>query len=241
MDHLSRLESDSVHVIREAFNRLRRPAMLWSLGKDSNVMLWLARKAFLGHVPFPVIHLDTEEEFPETYAFRERFGREWGLQLIADICPPVDDMDPTLPPATRFAARKSAGLKQCLAGYVLDGILVGIRRDEQAVRAKERVFSPRDEEGAWPLRDQPPELWDQYNTDLRPGWHLRVHPLLAWTELDVWRYIARERIPPVPLYFARDGKRFRSLGERSTTKPVDSDATSVEEIVAERLRLDGYM
>lgn len=95
------------------------------------------------------------------------------------------------------------------------------------------MFSPRDEEVAWPLRDQPPEFWDQYNTDRRPGWHLRRHPLLAWTELDVWRYIAREGIPLVPLYFARDGMRFRSLGERSTTVPIASDASSVAEIIAE--------
>jgi sulfate adenylyltransferase subunit 2 len=264
VDHLSRLESDSVHVLREAFNRLRHPAMLWSLGKDSNVMIWLTMKAFFGRVPFPVVHLDTGDEFPETYAFRERYAAEWGLQLIADACPPLEAVDPSLPPATRFAARKSEGLKQCLANYGFDGIIVGIRRDEQAIRAKERVFSPRDGDGSWNLRDQPPEFWDQYNTGLRPGWHLRVHPLLPWTELDVWRYIARERIPLVPLYFARDGQRFRSLGEMSTTRPIKSDAASVQEIIAEllatrteerggrtmdheaedafeRLRADGYM
>ncbi len=231
--HLNALESQAIYILREAYSRRERVALLWSLGKDSNVLIWLARKAFFGRVPFPVVHIDTGAEFPEVYAFRERCSREWGLDLVAVDCPPLEAADPGLPPAARFAARKSLGLKRCLAAHDFDAVIAGIRRDEQAIRAKERVFSPRDEEGTWHFRDQPPELWDQYNTDLRPGAHLRVHPLLQWTELDVWRYVAREGIPLVSLYFARNGKRYRSLGEVGTTSPIASQAATIEDIIEE--------
>ncbi|MCA1975154.1 MAG: sulfate adenylyltransferase subunit 2 [Caenispirillum sp.] len=231
--HLDALESQSIFILREAYSRFSKLGMLWSLGKDSNVMIWLARKAFLGRVPFPVMHLDTGLEFPETYAFRERFTKEWKLDLIADACPPIEQTDPTLPPGSRLAARKSLGLKQALERYAFDGIIAGIRRDEQSTRAKERVFSPRGDDGAWDFRDQPPEFWDQYNTDFPPGTHVRIHPLLQWTEVDIWRYIQREGIPVVPLYFARNGKRFRSLGEEGITLPIDSDAATIADIIAE--------
>ncbi len=233
MNHLDALESQSIFILREVFNRFERPCMLWSIGKDSNVMIWLARKAFLGRVPFPVAHLDTGKEFPETYAFREKYVAEWNLELIDDPCPPIEQVDPTLPPASRFAARKSLGVKQAIEKYQFDGVIAGIRRDEQATRAKERVFSPRGDDGAWDFRDQPPEFWDQFNCDVPPGAHVRVHPLLHWTEVDIWRYIQREEIPVVPLYFARDGKRFRSLGEEGITFPIDSEAASIDDIIAE--------
>lgn len=233
MDHLDALESQSIYILREAFNRFNRLAMLWSLGKDSNVMIWLARKAFLGRVPFPVMHLDTGLEFPETYTFREQYSKEWNLQLIADSCPPIEETDPTLPPASRLAARKSLGLKQALERYGFEGIIAGIRRDEQATRAKERVFSPRGLDGAWDFRDQPPEFWDQYNVDFPPGTHVRIHPLLHWTEVDIWRYNKREGIPVVPLYFSIKGKRYRSLGEEGITFPIDSDAATIDAIIAE--------
>jgi len=232
-DHLAALESESIFILREAFSRIDRLAMLWSLGKDSNVMIWLARKAFFGRVPFPVVHLDTGAEFPDVYAFRDRYADEWGLELISDLCPPLEEADPTLPPASRFAARKSEGLKRCLSAYGFSGLIAGIRRDEQALRAKERVFSPRSPEGDWDFRDQPPEFWGQYNVTLPPGGHVRIHPLLAWTELDIWRYVARERVPVVPLYFAANGYRYRSLGEVGTTAPIASQAGTVEEIIAE--------
>jgi sulfate adenylyltransferase subunit 2 len=128
-------------------------------------------------------------------------------------------MDPTLPPAARAAARKTAGLKVLIAREGLKGILVGIRRDEQGTRGKERVFSPRDESGGWNYRQQPAELWDQYQTRVDARSHVRVHPLLHWTELDIWRYHRRENIPFVPAYLARDGKRYRSIGERNITTP----------------------
>ena len=233
MNALDRLESDSIYILREAYRRVDKLAMLWSLGKDSNVMIWLAKKAFLGQVPFPVAHLDTGLEFPETYAFRERYAREWGLELIADPCPPIEAVDPTLPPASRVAARKSLGLIDAIRRYGFTGIIAGIRRDEQATRAKERVFSPRGPDGAWDFRDQPAELWDHYNVSIPPGGHVRVHPLLHWTEIDIWRYIARENIPVVPLYFAQEGKRFRSLGEIGITVPIESSARTVDEIVTE--------
>ncbi len=264
MQRLDELEAQSIYILREAYNRIEPLAMLWSLGKDSNAMVWLARKAFFGHVPFPVLHVDTGRKFKEMYAFRKRYAVEWGLELLTEDCPPLEDVDDTLPPAARSAARKTAGLKQAVQKHGLNGLILGIRRDEQAVRAKERVFSPRDESGQWDFRDQPPEFWDQYKTDFPPGTHLRVHPLLQWTELDIWRYIKRENIPVVPLYFARKGQRYRSLGDQDITSPIESKASTVDEIIAEleatttseragramdheredafeRLRADGYM
>jgi sulfate adenylyltransferase subunit 2 len=233
MDHLDRLESQSVYILREAFNQIDRLAMLWSLGKDSNVMVWLAKKAFFGHVPFPVMHIDTGKKFPEMYAFREKYARDWHLNLITDDCPPVEETDASLPPAARSAARKTLGLKNAIAKYGFNGIIAGIRRDEESVRAKERVFSPRGSEGSWDFRQQPPEFWDYFNTNLPAGTHLRVHPLLHWTEIDIWRYIRREQIPIVDLYFARSGKRYRSLGDQDITSPVASTAATIDEIIAE--------
>lgn len=230
---LDALESQSVFILREAFSRLDRLALLWSLSKDSGVLVWLARKAFYGRVPFPVVHVDTGNKFPEMYAFRDRYAREWGLDLVVATCPPVEAIDPGLPPAARAAARKTAGLKALVSERDYRGLIVGIRRDEEATRAKERVFSPRDEDGRWDLRDQPVELWDHYRTEFPPGTHVRVHPLLHWTERDVWRYIAREGIPVVDLYFARDGRRYRSLGDRDITFPVASAADTIEAIIAE--------
>ncbi len=264
MTHLDALESQSIYIIREAFSRIGRLAMLWSLGKDSNAMLWLTRKAFFGRVPFPVLHVDTGRKFPEMYDFRQRYAEAWGLELMVAQCPPLDAIDPTLPPAARAAARKTAGLKAAIAEHGFAGIFAGIRRDEEAVRAKERVFSPRGEGSRWNFRDQPPEFWDQYMTAVPKGGHLRIHPILHWSELDVWRYIRREGIPVVDLYFARGGQRYRSLGDRDITQPVASEAATIDEVIAElelsrtseragramdheaedsfeRLRADGYM
>ena len=262
--HLDDLEARSIYILREAFNRIEPLGMLWSIGKDSNALLWLARKAFYGRVPFPVIQLDTEMELPEVYAFRDRLVPDWGLNLKVETCPPEAEMDQTLPPGARAAARKTAGLRQVMDRDRYRGMILGIRRDEQSTRAKERVFSPRNAEGAWDFRDQPPEFWDQYKTEFPDGTHVRIHPLLHWTELDIWRYTKREKIPVVPLYFARDGKRYRSLGEKNITFPVDSTADTIDAIIAElevtrtperagrsmdhesedafeRLRSDGYM
>lgn len=233
MNRLDEVEAQSIFVFREAFARLRRVALLWSLGKDSNVMIWLARKAFFGRVPFPVLHVDTGKKFPEMYAFRERFAAEWNLDLKVEPCPPLEAVDPTLPPAARSAARKTAGLKNAVEKYGFDGLIAGIRRDEEPTRAKERVFSPRGSEGGWDVRDQPPEFWDQFNAAPPPGAHLRIHPILHWTELDIWQYTRREGIPIIPLYLANNGKRYRSLGDTDITFPVESDAATIDEIVAE--------
>ncbi len=277
MDHLDRLESQSIYIFREAFRAIDKLAMLWSFGKDSNVMIHLARKAFFGRVPFPLIHCDTELEMDEVYAFRDRYAKEWGVHLISHICPPLEATDATLPHAARVASRKTLGLKEVIDQHGFTGIIAGIRRDEEATRAKERVFSPRGQEGQWDVKEQPPEFWDQFKTDFTPGTSLRIHPLLHWTELDIWQYIQREEIPIVPLYFARpyhqlDGRdfggkvmRFRSLGEKGITWPIESSADSLDAIIAElkttrvsersgrpmgadedessfeRLRADGYM
>jgi sulfate adenylyltransferase subunit 2 len=277
MDHLDKLEAQSIFIFREAFHAIDRLAMLWSFGKDSNVMIHLARKAFFGRVPFPLIHCDTELEMDEVYAFRDRYAKEWGVNLISHICPPIEATDPSLPHAARVAARKTLGLKEVIEKNGFVGIVAGIRRDEEATRAKERVFSPRGQEGQWDVKEQPPEFWDQFKTDFAPGTSLRIHPLLHWTELDIWQYIKRESLPIVPLYFARPynvfegrnlgGKimRFRSLGEKGITWPVESGAVTLDQIIEElrttkvsersgrpmgadedessfeRLRADGYM
>lgn len=233
MNDLDQLESQSIYILREAYHSIDRMALLWSIGKDSNALLWLCRKAFFGRVPFPVVQLDTDMELPEVYEFRDRIAREWDLDLRVEHCPPESEMDPTLPPNTRAAARKTVGLRNLLDHGNYQGVVVGIRRDEQATRAKERIFSPRTLDGAWDVKDQPAEFWDHYKTRFAEGTHVRIHPLLAWTEMDIWRYSKREDIPIVPLYFSRNGKRYRSLGEKNITFPVDSNASTIDEIIAE--------
>jgi len=264
LDALDALESQSVFILREALNKIDNPCVLWSPGKDSNVMLWLIRKAFFGQVPFLVVHIDTGRKFPEMYEFRDRHAVEWGLDFTSGECPPVEEMDPSLPAAARSAARKTAGLKRLIEQNGYTGVIAGIRRDEESTRAKERVFSPRGVTGQWDFRDQSPEFWDQFKTDFPPGTHLRIHPLLHWSEIDIWRYTQRENIPTIPLYFSRDGKRYRSLGDSDITFPIESNAADIAEIIAEleatsvpersgramdheaedsfeRLRADGYM
>lgn len=245
MNHLDRLEAESIFIFREAYNRIPKLAMLWSFGKDSNVMVWLARKAFFGRVPFPLIHCDTGLEMEEVYAFRDRYVKEWNIDFVSAECPPIEKTDATLPHAARVAARKTLGLKETIETRGWQGIIAGIRRDEEGTRAKERIFSPRSTEGAWDVKDQPPEFWGQYSSDIPPGGSIRIHPLLAWTELDIWQYIQREGMPIVPLYFAKPyhtlegrdfgGKmmRFRSLGEKGITWPLESSADTLEKIIEE--------
>lgn len=229
----SDLEARTIYILREAYNRVRPLGMLWSIGKDSTALLWMVRKAFFGRVPFPVILLDTGMELPEVYAFRDQLIKDWKLDCINHMCPPESDMDDTLPPATRSAMRKTEGLKTLLAQEKFRGVIAGIRRDEQGLRAKERVFSPRSADGAWDFKDQPAELWGQYKTEFPEGCHVRIHPILHWTEVDIWRYTRQENIPCVPLYFARGGMRYRSLGEKNITFPVPSNASNIDEIIRE--------
>jgi len=237
--YLDDLEAKTIYIIREAYNRVHPLGMLWSIGKDSTALLWMVRKAFYGRVPFPVILLDTGMEMDEVYAFRDWLIKEWDLDCINHDCPPEEEMDQTLPPATRSAMRKTEGLRTLLEEHQYKGIIAGIRRDEQGLRAKERVFSPRSLDGAWDFKDQPPEFWDQYKTEFPEGTHIRIHPILHWTEVDIWRYIKRENIPSCELYFARKdeetGKmmRYRSLGEKNITAPVESAASNIDEIITE--------
>lgn len=245
IDHLTRLESESIFILREAVRRVPKLAMLWSFGKDSNVLIHLARKAFFGRVPFHVIHCDTELEFEEVYAFRDRYVEEWNLHFISQLCPPVEKTDASLPHAARVAARKTLGLAEALKTHRFQGIITGIRRDEEATRAKERVFSPRSGDANWNIREQPPELWHYYSTYIPQGGSIRIHPLLGWSERDIWAYIKREQIPLVPLYFSKryevfEGRnfhgammRFRSIGERGITWPTPSNAATIDEIIAE--------
>ena len=266
MNHLDALESQSIFILREAFRTFDKLGMLWSIGKDSNAMLWLARKAFFGHVPFTVIHVDTSYKIPEMIAFRDRMAKEWKLDLIVGQNKDAlaAGMNHTKGRVVCCTALKTDGLKAIIDEHGFNGVIAGIRRDEEGTRAKERVFSPRGANAEWDFRDQPPEFWDQFKTDFAPGTHVRIHPLLHWTELDIWRYIRRENIPVVDLYFSKDGKRYRSLGCAPCTMPIVSEASNVDEIIVElettrqseragraqdqeaedafeRLRADGYM
>jgi sulfate adenylyltransferase subunit 2 len=245
LTQLQALEAKSIFIIREAFANIDKMAMLWSFGKDSTVLLWLARKAFFGNIPFPLIHCDTELEMAEVYAYREKYSAQWGINLHIEICPPLEETDATLPHDTRIAARKTLGLKNVTHKLSFKGIMAGIRRDEEGTRGKERVFSPRTSDANWDVKDQPPEFWGYYNTHIPKGATMRIHPLLHWSELDIWEYIALENIPIVPLYLAKpygkfEGKdfegemmRFRSLGERGITWPTPSEADTIEKIIAE--------
>ncbi|MFH1789410.1 MAG: sulfate adenylyltransferase subunit CysD [Candidatus Altiarchaeota archaeon] len=237
MDYLDELESNSIYVMREAYKKFRKLAMLWSVGKDSTTLICLARKAFYGRVPFPVIHIDTGRKFREMYEFRDRCVREWDLKLIVACKKDADERGIT--PKDKIACcdyRKTQALKDAISEHGFEALILGIRRDEHGVRAKERVVSPRDKDFSWNYKDQAPELWNQYKTKREGEQHLRIHPLLAWTEQDVWRYIKRENLPVNPLYFsgARErGKRYRSLGCECCTNPVESAAKTVDEIIAE--------
>jgi sulfate adenylyltransferase subunit 2 len=236
--HLDALESQSVYILREAYRKFKRLAMLWSIGKDSSVMLWLLRKAFFGYVPIPCVHVDTSYKIPEMIAFRDKLAKDWGLDLVVGRNQSALSRGQTFPNG-RITRVECCGLlkKDALQAVIEEkdyqAVIVGIRRDEEGTRAKERYFSPRDRNFEWNFRDQPPELWDQFKTDFDPGTHIRIHPLLHWTELNVWEYIHREQIPVVDLYFSRNGMRYRSLGCAPCTKPVRSDAHSVPLIIQE--------
>jgi len=259
MNSLDKLENQSIHILREAYSEFKQLCMLWSIGKDSTVLLWLARKAFFGHVPFPLIHIDTTYKIPEMIEYRDRLAREWRLDMIYGKNEAALKAKATFPDgnATRLEccrALKTEALVNTLNGswpryrlnhetgeYELDpnrepytGVIVGVRSDEEGTRSKERVFSARGANSHWDIGDQPPEFWNQYKTDFAPGTHVRIHPLLEWTELNIWEYIERENIPVVSLYFDQgDGTRYRSLGCAPCTKPVQSTAKSVRDIIEE--------
>jgi sulfate adenylyltransferase subunit 2 len=259
VDHLEHLESLGIHILREAYANFKSLCMLWSIGKDSTVLLWLARKAFLGHVPFPLVHIDTHFKIPEMIEYRDRLTKEWHLDMIYGENREALDAKQTYPDGnadrlTCCKLLKTEALKHTLSGqwpryrfnhilgrYEVDantepftGVIVGLRADEEGSRSKERYFSPRDRRSEWDIADQPPEFWNQFKTDFAPGTHVRVHPLLDWTELNIWEYIDREKIPTVSLYYNQgDGKRYRSLGCYPCTFPIDSKAKNPKEIIEE--------
>ena len=236
MTHLDRLENQSIFLLREAQHAFKNIAMPWSMGKDSNVLIWLCKKAFGGHIPFSLLHIDTTYEFPEMLAFRDWATKEYGLKLIVKINEEARARGvgyETHDPVTVTHELKSVALQQALGEYKWDALITGIRRDEDSTRAKERYFSPRNAQFEWEYKDQPPEFWGQFTTSVEAGEHVRVQPLLDWTETDIWRYIQRNNIPIPQMYFARDGKRYRSLGCWPITKPVESTASNIDEIIAE--------
>ncbi|NMC57910.1 MAG: sulfate adenylyltransferase subunit 2 [Candidatus Methanofastidiosa archaeon] len=236
MDHLDILESQSIYIIREAYKQYKDIASLWSIGKDSTTLMYLVRKAFYGKVPFPVIHIDTGYKFKEIYEFRDYLSKEWNFKVI--VAKNQEALDCGVGPKsgdklTCCTKLKTEALKQAIDKYKFKALLLGIRRDEHGIRAKERVFSPRNRYFEWDYKNQPPELWDQFKTKKEADEHLRIHPLLHWTEFDIWSYVQREKIPVVNLYFAKNGKRYRSIGCETCCEPVDSDADTIDKIVQE--------
>ncbi len=236
MDHLTRLENKSIFIIREAYYRFRNIAILWSVGKDSTTLLWLCRKAFFGKIPFPVIHIDTSYKFPEMYKFRDEYAKEWGLNLIVGKNEKQIKavMGPTKGAKLDCCNElKTNALKQTIAKHGFKALILGIRRDEHGIRAKERVFSPRDDNFKWNYENQPAELWDQYKSTVEEDNHFRIHPILHMTELDIWKYVKREGIPITELYFSKDSKRYRSIGCVPCCSPVESTAKNVDEVIYE--------
>ena len=232
---LKELENKSLYILREVTAEFNNPAVLWSTGKDSTVALWLCRKAFFGKIPFPVIHIDTGHKLKSMYAFRDTLAREWGFELL--IAKNEDALKRKVNPSDGHfeccTQLKTQALMQLLEVKKFDALILSIRRDEHGIRAKERYFSPRDAEFKWNYKDQPLEMWDQYQSVTGNKTHTRVHPILHWRELDVWEYVKDENIPVNPMYYSKDGKRFRSLGCEPCTNTIDSKASTIDEIVEE--------
>jgi len=230
LTHLKQLEAESIHIIREVAAEFQNPVMLYSIGKDSSVMLHLARKAFYpGNLPFPLLHVDTTWKFKEMYKFRDETVKKYGMELLVHINPDAVAMN--LNPFDHGSSKhtdiwKTEALKQALNKYGFDAAFGGARRDEEKSRAKERVYSFRDKNHAWDPKNQRPELWRLYNGQVNKGESIRVFPLSNWTELDIWQYIYLEQIEIVPLYFAakrpvveRDGVKIMVDDERMPLEP----------------------
>ncbi|KSV62357.1 sulfate adenylyltransferase subunit 2 [Sinorhizobium sp. GW3] len=265
---MQRLEAEAIHIFREVAATFAKPVMLYSVGKDSSVMLHLAMKAFYpGKPPFPFLHVDTTWKFREMIEFRDRTAAELGIDLLVHIN--RDGVEQKINPFTHGSnvhthVMKTIALRQALDKYGFDAAFGGARRDEEKSRAKERIFSFRNAQHAWDPKNQRPELWKSYNTRVGPSESIRVFPLSNWTELDIWQYILKENIPIVPLYFAarrpvveRDGMlimvddermplhadekveqrlvRFRTLGCYPLTAAIESNATTLQDIVREML------
>jgi len=262
--HLDALESESIHIMREVAAECKNPALLFSGGKDSIVMLRLAEKAFRpARFPFPLVHIDTEHNFPEVIACRDKLASDLGERLI------VRSLDDSIRKGTIVLknadqgrnAFQSVTLLETIAEFGFDACIGGARRDEEKARAKERIFSFRDEFGQWDPKNQRPELWDIYNTRVHPGENIRVFPISNWTEMDIWEYIAREKLHIPEIYYAHEREvirrdngilpvsylvqpksgekvekmmvRFRTVGDMTCTCPVESHARNVQEIIEE--------
>ena len=265
LSQLDVLEAESIHVMREVAAEFERPVLLFSGGKDSVVMLALAERAFWpAKIPFPVMHVDTGHNFPEVMDFRDRRVEETGVRLVVASVQDSIDQGRVAEETGRWASRnrlQTVTLLDAIAGHRFDAVFGGARRDEEKARAKERVFSFRDEFGQWDPKNQRPELWSIYNTRIRMGEHIRVFPLSNWTELDIWQYIARENLEIPSIYYAhsrrvfeRDGMlladnpyiprsedeqvfetmvRYRTVGDMTCTGAVESAATTIEKVIAE--------
>ena len=265
LSQLDVLEAESIHMMREVAAEFERPVLLFSGGKDSIVMLALAERAFWpARIPFPVMHVDTGHNFAEVLAYRDRRVAELGARLIVASVQESIDAGKVVEETGRWASRnrlQTTTLLDAIADNRFDAVFGGARRDEEKARAKERVFSFRDEFGQWDPKNQRPELWNVYNTRIRRGEHIRVFPLSNWTELDIWHYIAREQLEIPSIYFAhtrtvfeRDGilladnefvtraddepvyearVRYRTVGDMTCTGAVESGATTVAEVIAE--------
>ncbi len=234
IDHLRELEAKSIYIIREAYAQNKNLAVLWSIGKDSTALLWLVRKAFFGKVPIPALHIDTTFKFPEMYKFRDHYAKEWNLDLLIAKNEEAIGKGMNYDNTDAFTCcheLKTVALQKSIKNLKLDGLFVGIRRDEHGIRAKERYFSERDDDFKWDYKNQPAEMWNLLHK--KEEGHLRIHPLLHWTELNIWQYIALEGIPINELYFSKNGRRYRSLGCMPITKNIESDAKDVWEIIEE--------
>ena len=268
MNHLATLEAEAIHIMREVVASAENPVMLYSVGKDSSVMLHLAKKAFFpGKIPFPLMHIDTMWKFSEMIQFRDKTAKDLDLDLIVHINPEGKKLgiNPFIHGSSKHTnIMKTEGLKQAMDKYKFDVAFGGARRDEEKSRAKERIFSFRTSEHRWDPKNQRPELWNIFNSNINKGESIRVFPLSNWTELDIWQYIHLENIPIVPLYFSkerpivdRDGTlilvdddrlpllngeipllksvRFRTLGCYPLSGAVESEANSLPEIIQEML------
>ena len=263
LPHLRALESESIFIFREVAAEMQRPCLLFSGGKDSTVMLALAKKAFApAPVPFPIMHVDTGLNFPEVLDYRDRWVEQMGLQLIVASVPEAIERGLVHEESNGSRNRiQTPVLLEAVERHGFDALFGGARRDEEKARAKERVFSFRDEFGQWDPKNQRPELWSLYNGRVSAGQSIRVFPLSNWTELDIWSYIAAEQVEIAPLYFAaerevvtrgdmlymvneftplRDGEaaarkmvRYRTIGDANLTAAVESEATTLEQIVEE--------
>ncbi|GGF13843.1 MULTISPECIES: sulfate adenylyltransferase subunit CysD [Pseudoalteromonas] len=268
LTHLQQLEAESIKIMREVAAEFENPVMLYSIGKDSSVLLHLARKAFYpAKIPFPLLHVDTNWKFKEMIEFRDRLAKDYGFDLIVHKNPEGLEID--INPFVHGSAKhtdimKTQGLKQALDKYGFDAAFGGARRDEEKSRAKERVYSFRDKHHRWDPKNQRPELWNTYNSQVNPGESIRVFPLSNWTELDIWQYIYQENIEMVPLYLAKErpvverngtlimvddermpleegevpqmkSVRFRTLGCYPLTGAVESTAGTLTEIIEEML------